>query len=382
VTSLNIVLVDDKEDVQTLVDDINLLQAGASAELSAPDAVTAEELRKADLVLLDYDISGWTPALKVPDLQRPQDGLGFASVVRSYFRAENHHGAVALLSDKLDQLAKGLTVDASEQAVARLHNLEWAFPKSEPEVPPPLAERIIGLARASRNARQIWPNATHRDPKCLESFLDFDGATPWSAHGRVMLNAAQPPVADLAAVSRGQAVLRWLAQRVLPYPGLLIDAAHTCVMLGLDPAGLDAPGDGSRELRDRLAPYCYSGVLADFTSPRWWKAGVQHLVAELSDGRPRIDAEGMEKFRAEFDNPPDPIGPDLVVTLDEKLQQSGQTTPRRSAVRLRPDDWPIFADPAFVPATMFAIDDDELRQTLLTLIDPADKPLVGPADGT
>jgi hypothetical protein len=368
---LQIIAIDDLDLVRGLTDEINESHQGvAHADLFHPEEVEPEDLLNADLVLLDVDLGDWASGSQFPALRRPQDGLGLASVVRSYHRAQDHYGAVALLSDKLDKLASGLTPYPSEHAIARLHSLEWAFAKTGKEGFPSISARVVELASASRSARDLWPLGEVHDRSRLHSFLKLSGDTFWSPHAAALLSATQPPIFDLAAVSQGQAVVRWLAQRLLPHPGLLVDAPHVAVALGIDPQSLPSNGltGGFFEL---IEAFRYQGELSGFLGERWWSSGIQSLIADRNDRRPIMTIAATTRLIEEMGDGLERIPTESVLCMDLALQQTNRVVPRHAAVRIWPDDWPVFADPAYIAIADLRNMDANVDHAL-ALVDPAD----------
>ena len=375
-TRARIVIIDDNPD---LVDPTvkNIRALGANADAYLPDEVDADDLLRADLVLLDLEMTEWEPR-DAPALQQPQDGLGFASVVRSHFRKRERSGAVALLSGRLPQLAGGLTPHTSEHGIARLHSLEWAFAKTRrSDLPLDLHERIVLLAEAGRLASETWSKKEEDPTDALERYLRLPGEALWTKRARVDLAVAQPPIHQLAAASGGLSVLRWLAQRILPYPTFLVDEAQTAVMLGVDPAAFRDALDAEDDIADRLSGGLYAGALADFLGRRWWAAAVQAFVADLSDGRPVAGPDTVERLQKLTTQPLTLLQGDAVVCIDPDLAPLESPVARHAVVRVRPDDWPPFARPAYAPISSFDNPDDDPRIAhFRALVDPADVPLL------
>lgn len=375
-TEARIVFIDDDaEMVDPTVKNVRALGAEANAYL--PNEVDADALLGADLVLLDLEMSEWEPQ-NAPALQQPQDGLGFASVVRSHFRKRERPGAVALLSDRLAHLAGGLTPHISEHGIARLHSLEWAFAKARrPDLPIDLHERIVVLADAGHLASEAWSTEEDDPAEALERYLKLPTEASWAKRGRVDLAVAQPPIHQLAAASGGLSVLRWLAQRILPYPTFLVDEAQAAVMLGVDPAAFRDAVNAEHDIADRLDVGLYSGALAGFLGRRWWAAAVQALVVELSDGRPVAGPDTVKRLQELTSEQLVPLEGDAVVCINPDLAPLEAPVARHAVVRVRPDDWPPFARPAYAPISSFDNpDNDPLIAHFRALVDPADVPLL------
>jgi hypothetical protein len=95
-------------------------------------------------------------------------------------------------------------------------------------------------------------------------------------------------------------------------------------------------------LAGRLRAAKYSGILADFIGARWWSAGVEAALWDLTDGRPH-DPVLLSKITGQ----PEPKGDlelDSVLCIDADFQLMADVVPSRLAVRVMPDDWPPFAE--------------------------------------
>jgi hypothetical protein len=373
VTPPKILFVDDATDlIGSIVDEVAELGAEAGAFL--PEEVKEEDLNQADLVLLDFDLGKLEYESPVPPLLRAHDGLGFAQIIRSYHRAHNRTGAVALLSDKLPRLFGTDLPHLSEHGIARLHGLEWAFDKNASDPGP--AERIMDLAHATVTAAEHWsPAAVPEDLVALLEFVAMPESTPWSRHATLVLGSTQPPAHELAASTRGLSVVRWLSHRILPYPGLLLDDRHAAVLLGVTPDSFSAALESSA-LRDRLASAEYEGALSHFAGRRWWSSAIQRVVIEITGGAPISDPAAIQNLNDQTGAQLVPTPGRAVVALDVNLEAYAAPVPRHEVVRIRPDDWPVFAEPAYAPISLFLDDDDEDVRRLRSYIDPADMPLL------
>jgi hypothetical protein len=365
--------IDDRTDlIGSIVDEVRGL--GAAAEPLAPDEVQAGDLDAADLVLLDFDLGSHEFSGEIPPLLHAHDGLAFAQVVRSYHRKSGRTGAVALLSDKLERLFGVESVHPMEHEIARLHGLEWAFDKSTTEPPP--AARIVELAEATVEAAGLWhPESVAEDLKPLAAFLLLPADAAWEKHALALLGSTQPPAHSLAASSRGLSVVRWLAQRILPYPGLLVDDRHAAVLLGATPDSFTETVDSSR-LGDRLSGVKYVGALERFAGRRWWRSGIQRTVIETTSGNPISSPEAVRQLNDETGAELVPTHGRSVVPLGPDLRPYAGAIGRHEAVRIRPDDWPVFAEPGYAPISLFADEDDEGIRRLRSYVDPADLPLL------
>ena len=112
----------------------------------------------------------------------------------------------------------------------------------------------------------------------------------------------------------------------------------------------------------------YSGILAEFLGDRWWRGALEDYVWELAGGR-SAEAQSLRDAlteRAGMDLEPIDADP-AIVGLDKELTPTGQFLSPMTAVILRPDYWPPFADPAWMDVETAR---DDL--TLQSMVDPLD----------
>jgi hypothetical protein len=209
----------------------------------------------------------------------------------------------------------------------------------------------------------------------VREFLALPDSQPWTRHAAALLNATQPPAHTLAASTSGLSVVRWLAQRVLPYPGLLVDDRHAAVLLGATPDSFTASLDRT-EFLDWLQRTRYTGALERFAGRRWWRSGVQRAVIELTNGSPISDPAAIERLNARTGADLVPTPGRSVVALDTDLKPYAAPVGRHEVVRIRPDDWPVFAEPGYAPISLFQDDDDEGLRRLRSYVEPADASLL------
>src|SRR4029077_176985 len=117
-----------------------------------PDHVTERDLRAADLVLVDYDLSEWDGPASA--LTSPPNGFALCGVLRERLREVNSRDAkgVALYSGEVSEISD-LPAQVRGYAVARLNNLEWVFEKGDREA----YAGILSLAAGIRRLPLAWP---------------------------------------------------------------------------------------------------------------------------------------------------------------------------------------------------------------------------------
>src|SRR5204863_4942104 len=118
--------------------------------------VSAHDLRRADVVLIDFALDDWEPDAARPIAERPINGVALAAVFRSHSSASTQK-AFALHSGRLDGLSGGLPPASHLHLIARSNNVEWVFSKTDTDNARPLREQVLSLARALRQLPSSWP---------------------------------------------------------------------------------------------------------------------------------------------------------------------------------------------------------------------------------
>jgi len=161
--------------------------------------------------------------------------------------------------------------------------------------------------------------------------------------------------------------VRWLSQRILPYPTFLIDEPRVALALGIHPDSFIAH---SEALASVLEPYRYTGPLAEFSGHRWWRAGIRRLARDhTGESRPSPElAAAIGKSASVELMPMDP--PNAVLCVDETLQLYNGPIARERAVRVQVDDWPTFAETAWMARELL-----DAEPELWDMVDPGDQRL-------
>lgn len=142
-----IAIIDDAREGEELVT-LFSSNGRAEAQVFHPREVSEETLRWADLALIDFQLDEW-PEIRdgaAPIAQRPPDGLALAGILRRYAAnlQRDPPTAMALWTGHLDNVAAPLPPENREHVLARMHNLEWVFPKAvrvQPDDWPVFADR-------------------------------------------------------------------------------------------------------------------------------------------------------------------------------------------------------------------------------------------------
>jgi len=347
---------------------------GIKLDLLHPESVEDADLDRSDLVVVDYFLDRWEERDAVDAAPRaPRDGLAVAATMRSRLLPQRELRtagvarvrpvAFALWSAHLEAATFQLPSAVRAHVFARENNLEWAFAR-ERVTSGAAAVQVSELATAVAALPDRWPGRSAGDAavQLLASLLALPKAD-WADLAVEQAMECRPPVFELSERTHGLVLLRWILHRILPYPTFLIDEQYLCARLRLD----ELPDDPEVELRQTLSPFRYTGLLHRFDGPRWWRAGVERWLWEATDGRSG-NPEAVRKVSTlrggialhEWHQP--------VVVTGANLDRRPGYVEISDAVRLRPDDWPPFADDAYAELA-----EAKKEPSLAAIVDAADR---------
>lgn len=345
-----VLIIDDDNGIPTK----RLLDDSIPSIVRHPNDVTSADLRKAKLVLVDFKLEHWDQRddQKTPSL-KPQDGIALIAVLRSNLtKLKAAPTAFALNSGMLQDLSgDGDWVDR-EHVIARSIDLEWVFAKGGKRKN--FASAVSSLADAVAALPTVWPASSKTKEKIL-ALLDVPSKMRWRRSAVEAIDRSYPPHEILIQNSRGLALLRWLLHAVLPFPTFLLNERYLAARLRIDPKSFSLllESKEGRKIKRKLQPFEYRGVLRDFSGIRWWRAGIEYWIWEGTRGK-NFDKDAIEKFvrseftkKVRFSNLPNPV-----ISLDDQLRSSDQLIDLNSAIEIRPDGWPSFADGAWIPAAL------------------------------
>lgn len=356
----SILIVDDKpEEVRQLEE---LLRGQASTVVRHPQDVTNDDLVGTDLVLVDYRLQHWPERDEIYSLSlRPMNGLALAGVLRAFLTHEESEEAgvspgptaIALHSALLKQLAGGLPVEIRVHAIARANNLEWAFEKSVLDSSlPPLSDQLTSLADAVCRLPNTWPREPESVKELAKEFFQLPSEAPWASQAWSEIEDCHPPLHELSTATHGLALIRWMLHRILPYPCFLFDEWHLAARLGVEHAGFHAALKNANFV-DAFKDTQYAGSLSTFLGKRWWRAGVESLLWELTEAqsydlelaRQRLsERTGVALTVSRHSNP--------IVCLDAHYKALPTFCSADESVRIQPDDWPSFAEQAWTTVAL------------------------------
>jgi hypothetical protein len=338
---------------------IELDDRGARTSALHPAELEDADLDDVTLVSVDQYLGAtWDDyLLRLQELSlaaKPADGLAVAAAITSRLRARDQLSSVALHTADIGRLGAGIPASHREPLLAAQHDLDWVF-RFDGAIEGDLAGRIYALSAAVENLPSTW--AASSDDFGSE-WLGLPKDASWGDLALQQIEDCRPPTHALSANTGGRAVVRWLAQRILPYPTFLIDAQHCAVSLG-------ATLESFLISADRLRGTAYAGPLRGFLGDRWWRAGIQFDIASVDpEGDAVTSSELLSKFNEEFGTDLVPLSHDRpVIAYDANGRALPEPIEQRDGVRLQPDGWPVFADDAW--ATRAATTDDPLLRALV-----------------
>lgn len=363
-----ILIVDDEETSQHELG----LDTLAATRARHPRDVDVADLEWADLVLMDFVISNWPERDDLDQVSlQPRNGLALATVLREHADAANRGGhsytGFAIHSAHIGDISARLhTTNRTPYIVARLNNLEWAFDKVD-------TGRFVSsaaLASAVRHVSMSWPAVEAGGIGTANAdLLRLAAAATWTERAADDVVVCQIPLSEFSAGTSGLLFLRWLLHGIMPYPTFLLAMQWVAARLRITPGSLRQVLGGESDLASDLAACRYSGVLAAFDDHRWWRAAVDQYVWDLRAAGAREPAE----FHAELERRSgislelvDAVSP--VVCVDRDLKPRDELCALESVVRLVPDLWPAYADPAYAEVEVVRED-----AALRSIVHPLDR---------
>lgn len=342
------------------------LRLGDEAELMVrhPQCVGPEHLGRAHLVLMDYRLEDWPEREAQPAAFNIRTGLALATVLREAAdeTANGHLTAVALHTGHLRNASGRIRPPFSKHVVARLNNLEWVFEKSDPD----RFRGVVQLACAAQGLADDWPVNPSASEDRARKLLKLDDENGWAERAWREVQECQPPIYELGGGFHGVRFLRWLLHQILPYPCFLWDANWVAARLRMGVNDLKRLMASDCDLARDLERMKYRGILEGFLGDRWWRTAMEDYAWELGGGSSSSPREFENRLREKAAEDLALVRPgDPVVCLDSEFQPHGVES-SQYAVRVRPDYWPPFADPAWM--TIDAVSGDpELRAMVLPI---------------
>lgn len=343
-------------------------------EVLHPEEVDRPLLNQADLVLVDYVIDDWRGRSAAREIGlRAENGIALAAILRE--QADKSRATGFAIHTGHPEALWLAPAEPRRHLIARAYNLEWVFLKPESKV-----AQTSSLAKAIKALPSAWPGDDHalalkEVEKLLGLAADTDDAPRWAGAALTEVEGCRPPLTELSVRSHGLIFLRWLLQRILPYPCFLLDTHRLAARLRIKHAALGAILTGG--LAEVLEPYRYSGVLSEFLGDRWWRAGIEGFLWGLTGGASLPADEQRQALGKLLRQDLTPVATDhTIVCVDGDYNTLPDTYPPKDVVRIQPDDWPVFAQQAWTPRV-------RARESsrLATVVVAEDRDKINPAPG-
>jgi hypothetical protein len=316
-----------------------------------PQEVTNEELASASLVLVDSRLDNWPERDSLESIAlKPLNGKALAAVLRAHAESTKDGGLTgfALLTAHLEDYSNAVQVENREHSIARSNNLEWVFRKTtDLQI---LTNQFLILAGAVTLLPKKWPlDDPEKTKKLLSHLLALKEERNWASRAVLDVQKCHPPVRELSEWSNGIELLRWLLHRILPYPCFLWDRIRVAARLRMTVASLDGVLGSESSLATALRECEYTGIGSQFLGRRWWRAGLESTLWEITDGIP-FDVTTLSKaIVGRSTTAVDLISTgDPIVCVDQNYHAVETFCDIGSAVRLMLDDWPSYADPPWI----------------------------------
>ena len=343
----------------------------AALAVRHPQSVEAEDLGRANLILMDYRLKDWPEREAQPAAFNIRTGLALAAVLREAADegTSGHLTVVALHTGHLRDASGRIRPPYSKHVVARLNNLEWVFEKSDSD----RFRGVVQLARAAQRLQGVWPADPSASEAHARELLKLDDQNEWAERAWRDVRECQPPVYELGGGHYGVLFLRWLLHQILPYPCFLWDVNWVAARLRLGVDHLERLMDSDCDLARDIEQLKYAGVLAGFLGDRWWRTAVEDYAWKLGGESSGRSTEFKERLLEKAGEAVELVTvPDPVVCLDQDFRPQAVASPH-DAVRVRPDYWPPFADAPWMKIQAVK-SDRELR----ALVAPVDQYRVDP----
>ena len=332
-----------------------------------PREIELSHLLSSDLVLVDYKLDHWPER----DTQRcisfkPKTGMSLAVILREYVDdvgEKGHITAFALHTALLDNVRGRLPSLTAQHVIARLNNLEWVFPKNKRR----RFEQILILAKAIQEIQFNWPENEDDSSETLKNVLALQEDNSWTYRCWRDVRDCYSPVYELSTGGHQIQLIRWLLHQVMPYPCFLWDKHWVAARLQISVTAFSRVMKGTSKLATELKSMRYSGLLSGFLGERWWRGAVEDYVWNLTSA-PNSGGELIDALNARTDEKLKSIKANpAIVCLDESLLPKNKFSSPIEAVRLQPDHWPAFADPAWME-----IQDVEDYPAHMAIVNPLD----------
>jgi hypothetical protein len=224
--------------------------------------------------------------------------------------------------------------------------LEWVLDKND--VLGRQTTQIRSLSAAVKSLPEVWPsNDADATRRLVEQWLALPDQR-WRHLAWQDIEDCHPPWHQLVERMHGLRFVRWFAQRILPYPCFLWTPGRLAARLRVTPESLQ---DGvPKGLAEVFRPACYVGQLHDFLGDRWWRTGCEAILWDITDGNSFDSDETLSVLNRHCGGVlvRSPVS-EPVLCIDTNFNVGAEVCEIADAVRIQPDDWPPYAEPAWAP---------------------------------
>lgn len=319
-------------------------------EVYHPEDVAKEELRRASLVLVDLKLEDWQARENAGSLTlQPVNGLALLALLqeKALELAPEKPRAFALYTAVIQEVARGLP--HQPHIISRAHNLEWIFEKNggPGNTLAERAQKVAALAAAVSALPTPWPaDSPDAAAGALSEWLGLPSDVTWHDAAWRAIRLCHPPLHEFAEHTHGVGILQWALHRILPYPTFLLDEAHLAARLRVKVESLRSSLEGD-SLGGLFSEAEYRGQLCSFLGRRWWRAGIEAKLFELTSDAPGNLEALREVLKEKVPTLETVRQPRLFPVLDGQFRLKDQLATQDKVVEIVPDDWPPFADEAW-----------------------------------
>ena len=176
----------------------------------------------------------------------------------------------------------------------------------------------------------------------------------------------RPPIHGYAENSRdGLSLLRWILHRILPYPTFLYDDRHLAARIRVEVSSLRRALDSSARLRELFSPAQYTGGGSGILGRRWWRAGIEAIIFGANSDDPS-NITTLHVFLTSLASDLIAESDDVLPVLTSGMLDSDDLVRAKDVTEVAPDDWPPFADSAWIRRSDVA-EDPMLRAIAIDL---------------
>ena len=330
------------------------------------DSAVLKALHGIDVVLMDYDLHEGDTTSSVPI-----DGIELLERLRAANRTlQEEKNAIPILTiytGKYSQLVKEFDCPSAPHLLARRANVDWVFAKGSK----PMGAKLT-TSRLNAMLSAFESDFGHHGvdvENLLFSFFGLPRDLPWTDLATEQVRDARPPIQTMRRGIDRATLMRWLLQVALPIPGCFVSLDWVAVRLRISPEELaTAVKENAESNFSKSLDECrYVGALADFHPVRYWKAGIDHMIWKLTQGRSSTNSDVRENLTKAIEKNILALkeeAPVLLVSPDT-FEQNNQIDDMNNAVQIQPDLWPAEVELPWVRISEVEMD-SKLRKIVVS----------------